>query len=394
MSGGPGRGAVRGMARGTARGAGPIAVVAAIVATFAITAGPIRASGANPLSAYNRYLIEPLRSSYSIQEVLLTSTPLLFTGLAVAVAFRAGYFNIGAEGQFLAGAMGATVPGLYLDGLPAGVALPVGVVAGAIGGTLWATLPAWLRRVAGIDEVVTTLLLNPVSLLLMQGLLNGPWRHPESGFPDSDTFGPGYRMPLIVGTDRVHAGFLLAVLAIAVFGVVMAWSPLGLRVRAAGEAPDAARFSGIAVERIRWRGALLSGAIAGVAGAVQVMGVQHQLTASIAVGYGYTGVVVATLGALHAAGVSVVGLVLGLIAVGAQSASRVLQLPFQMGQLVTAVLLLTTVSAVTIARRRTRASTSGVQRAKRASRSPRGQGRRSASGVARWRGLRGRGTQR
>lgn len=348
--------------RRTARWTNPIAVVAAIVATFAITAGPIRAAGASPLTAYHRYLIEPLRSSYSIQEVLLAATPLLFTGLAVAVAFRVGYFNIGAEGQFLAGAMGATVPGLYLDGLPAGVAVPVGVLAGAVGGTLWATLPAWLRRVAGIDEVVTTLLLNPVALLLMQGLLNGPWRHPESGFPDSATFGPGYRMPMVVGSGRVHIGLLLVLVAIVAFGVVMAATPLGLRVRAAGESPDAARFSGIAVERIRWRGALLSGAIAGAAGAVQVMGVQHQLTASIAVGYGYTGVVVATLGALHATGVLVVGLVLGLIAVGAQSASRGLQLPFQMGQLVTAVLLLTTVGAVTIARRRASLRGRGTQR--------------------------------
>ena len=339
----------------TARSARRATPIAAVVATFAITAGPIRASGANPLSAYNRYLIEPLRSSYSIQEVLLTATPLLFTGLAVAVAFRAGYFNIGAEGQFLAGAIGATVPGLYLDGLPAGLAVPVGLLAGALGGTLWAALPAWLRRAAGIDEVVTTLLLNPVALLLMQGLLNGPWRHSESGFPDSDPYGPGYRMPAIVGSERVHLGLIIVVLSIGAFGVVMTMTPLGLRVRAAGEAPDAARFSGIAVDRIRWRGALLSGAIAGMAGAVQVMGVQHQLTGSIAVGYGYTGVVVATLGGLHAAGVLVVGLLLGVIAVGAQSASRVLQLPFQMGQLVTAVLLLATVSAVTISRRRTRA---------------------------------------
>jgi len=343
---------VAGVRRRDVRWTNPVAIAAAIVVTFAITAGPIRASGANPLSAYNRYLIEPFRSSYSLQETLLAATPLLFTGLAVAIAFRAGYFNIGAEGQFLAGAIGATVPGLYADGLPAGVALPLGLLAGVVGGTLWAVLPAWLRRAGGIDEVVTTLLLNPVALLLMQGLLNGPWRHSESGFPDSDRFGPGYRLPMIVGSNRVSIGLLIAVAAIAIFGVVMAATPLGLRVRAAGESPDAARFSGIDVDGIRWRGALLSGAVAGLAGAVQVMGVQHQLTASIAVGYGYTGVVVATLGGLHAAGVAVVGVVLGAIAVGAQSASRVLQLPYQMGQLVTAVLMLATVSALTIARRR------------------------------------------
>lgn len=328
----------------------PLAIVVAAIVTFAITAGPIRGAGADPFSAYNRFLVTPLRSSYSIQEVLLSATPILLTGLAVAVAFRVGYFNIGAEGQFLAGAIGATVPGLYLTDLPGPAALPLALAAGAAGGLAWALLPAWLKRVGGIDEVVTTLLLNPVALLLLQGLLNGPWRHPDSGFPDSATYGPGYEMPAAFGSDRVHAGLLIALVAIALFGVVMAFTPLGLRLRAAGEAPDAARFSGIKVERLRWRAALVSGGIAGLAGAVQVVGVQHQLTGSIAVGYGYTGVVVATLGGLTAIGVALVGLLLGVIAVGAQNASFVLQIPFQMGQLVTAVLLLCVVSALALRR--------------------------------------------
>ena len=156
-------------------------------------------------------------------------------------------------------------------------------------------------------------------------------------------------LPTVFGSDRVHAGLLIAVVLLAVFGVVMTLTPLGLRVRAAGESPDAARFSGIRVDRLRWWGALASGGIAGLAGAVQVLGVQHQLTGSIAVGYGYTGVVVATLGVLTATvGVLLVGLLLGLIAVGAQNASFVLQIPFQMGQLVTAVLLLAVVSALAL----------------------------------------------
>ena len=318
----------------------------AVVATFAHHRGADPRRGASPFAAYRRYLVTPLTSAHSIQEVLLAATPLLLTGLAVAIAFRAGYYNIGAEGQFLAGAIGATVPGLYAAELdrvarrcrwrspPAPLA-----------GLLWALLPAWLKRVAGIDEVVTTLLLNPVALLLLQGLLNGPWRHPESGFPDSETFGPGYELPTIFGSERVHAGLLIGVVLIAATAVVMALTPLGLRVKAAGQAPAAARFSGIAVARLQWSAALVSGAIAGLAGACQVLGVQHQLTGSIAAGYGYTGIVVASLGALTAGGVLLVGLLLGDIAVGAQNASLVLQIPQQMGDIVTAVLLLTVVSA-------------------------------------------------
>jgi simple sugar transport system permease protein len=337
---------------GSSRWRTPIAVGLAVLTTFAITAIPIRAAGADPLSAYRRYLITPLTSAHSIEEVLLAATPLLFTGLAVAIAFRAGYYNIGAEGQFIAGALGAAVPGLYAPGLDGWLAVPLALAAGAVAGLVWALLPAWLKRVAGIDEVVTTLLLNPVAVLLMQGLLNGPWRHPESGFPDSETFGPGYELPTLFTSDRVHLGLLLAVVLIACTAVVMALTPLGLRLKAAGQAPAAARFSGIGVTRLQFSAALVSGAIAGLAGACQVLGVQHQVTGSVAGGYGYTGIVVASLGALTAGGVLLVGLLLGDIAVGAQNASLVLQIPQQMGDIVTAVLLLTVVSFLTLRRYR------------------------------------------
>ena len=133
---------------GASRWRTPLAVAVAVGLTFVISAVPIRLAGADPLEAYRRYLFVPLTSAHGVQEVLLAATPLLFTGLAVAVAFRAGYFNIGAEGQFLAGAMGAAVPGLYLDGLPVGVALPLALLCGAAAGTLWALLPALLRRFA------------------------------------------------------------------------------------------------------------------------------------------------------------------------------------------------------------------------------------------------------
>ena len=130
---------------GSSRWRAPIAVALAVVATFLITAIPIRAGGASPAAAYWRYLVTPLTSWNSIQEVLLAASPLLLTGLAVAIAFRAGYYNIGAEGQFLAGAIGATVPGLYAADLDAWIALPLALSAGALAGLLWALLPAWLN---------------------------------------------------------------------------------------------------------------------------------------------------------------------------------------------------------------------------------------------------------
>lgn len=330
----------------------PAAILAAVLVTVALTAIPIRLAGANPSAAFERYLVTPLTSVNGVYEVLLTATPLMFTGIAVALAFRAGYWNIGAEGQFLVGAIGTTWVGTTWTDLPAPLALPLGFLAGAVGGWLWALLPAWLKRRAGIDEVVTTLLLNPVALLVVQGLLNGPWRNSETGFTDSDRLGSGYDLPAMLPDSRVHWGFGVAVVVIAVTGVVLARTATGIRIKAAGQAPGAAAFSGIEVGRLQWRCALVSGAIAGLGGASQVMGVQHQLTMGISASYGYTGVIVATLAGLSAVGVLLVAGLLGDITVGAQNVSLVLQVPTQLGGIFSALLMLAVLSAMTLRRYR------------------------------------------
>ncbi len=332
----------------------PALVLVAVALVYAATAGPIRAAGANPAAAYERYVLTPLTSTDSLTEVFLAATPLIFTGLAVAVAFRCGYYNIGAEGQFLVGAVGASMAGLYLPDLPGSVAVPVALMCGAAGGVLWALLPALLRVSFRIDEVVTTLLLNPVALLGVQGLLNGPWRNPESGFPVTDDFGAGYEMPPALPGARVHLGLVLALALAVVLWVVMSRTTTGIRVRAVGLSPKAAAFSGVAVKRLLLRSALVSGGIAGLGGASQVLGVGQQLTTEVSGGYGYTGIVVATLGALTAIGVVLVALLLGDITVGAQNASLVLQLPPQMGDIIAAALLLAVVSVLVLRRYKVR----------------------------------------
>ena len=344
----------------------PAAVIVAVLTTLALTAVPIRLAGANPAAAFERYLFTPLSSTLGIHEVLLTATPLLFTGIAVAIAFRAGYWNIGAEGQFLIGAVATTALALSFPDLPAGAALPLGFVAGALGGLAWATLPAVLKRRGHIDEVVTTLLLNPVALLVVQGLLNGPWRNSESGFTDSDRFGHGYDLPPLLPGTRVHWGFGVALLVIAVTWFVFSKTPVGLQLRAAGQAPEAAAFSGIPVDRLQFRAALVSGAVAGLGGASQVMGVQHQLTQGISNSYGYTGVIVATLGGLTALGVVLVAGLLADITVGAEGVSLVLQVPTQLGAIFSALLLLSVLSAMSWRTYRIQWSGSGRSRHARA----------------------------
>lgn len=339
----------------------PVAAVAvAVLVTVALSAIPIRLAGANPRAAFERYLLVPLSSTLGIYEVMLTATPLLFTGIAVAIAFRAGYWNIGAEGQFLMGAVATTALALNAPDLPAGVALPLGFVAGGLGGLAWAWLPAWLKRRGAIDEVVTTLLLNPVALLVVQGLLNGPWRNSETGFTDSDRFGAGYDLPALIPGSRVHWGFGVAVVIVAVTWFVFTRTAVGMQIRASGQAPDAAKFSGIPVDRLRFRSALVSGAIAGAGGASQVMGVQHQLTQGISNNYGYTGIIVATLAALSPVGVVLVAGFLADIAVGAENVSLVLQVPTQLGAIFAALLMLTVLSAMEL--RHYRVARSGRRR--------------------------------
>ncbi len=332
----------------------PVLIGGAVVLTFVITAGPILLAGANPLAAYAAYLVVPLTSGFTFLEVLVSATPILLTGAAVAIAFRAGYWNIGAEGQLLLGAVAAAGIGTLVGDLPPLLALPIMIVGGAVAGAAWAIVPAMLRVRFGIDEVVTTLLLNPVALLFVNGLLHGPWRDPATGFPESERIAASAEFPTLIDRSRVHLGFVLAIAVIAVAWYVLARTPAGLRLRATGLSSHGARFAGINVSRTLLGAALVSGAIAGLAGVSEVAGIQNRLTSGLSPGYGYTGIVVATLGTLSMPGVALAGLFLGDLTVGASSAARTMGIPTQLGAVVQGVLLLTTIALLTLRRHRAR----------------------------------------
>jgi simple sugar transport system permease protein len=336
-----------------------IVAVGAIVTILAVTGGAFVIAGANPLDAYYAYFIAPLTREFTLLEVLNKATPILFTGAAVAIAFRAGYWNIGVEGQLLMGAVAAAGIGQVVEGWPPLLVLPVMIGAGALAGAAWALVPALLRVRLGIDEVVTTLLLNPVALLLVQALLHGPWKDPETGFPESPRIAEAAEFPPLadfiplIGRSRLHLGFVIAIVLIIIAWYVLSRTGTGLRVRAVGLSPHGARFAGIRVERTLLRVALVSGAIAGVAGVSEVAGIQFRLTEGVSPGFGYTGIVVAMLGGLTMPGVLVAGLLLGDLSVGASSAVRSLQIPSQLGDVVQGTLLLVVIGAVAIYRWRT-----------------------------------------
>ena len=326
--------------------------VAAVVVTFALTAGIVLAAGANPIDAYKQFLVTPLQSEFSLLEVLVSMTPILFTGLAVAFAFRAGYWNIGAEGQLLCGAIAAAWVGQHGGGWPRFLVIPAMLALGALAGAVWALPPALLRTRFGIDEVVTTLLLNPVALLLVSGLLNGPWRDPVTKFPESPRIATSAELPQLVDRSRLHLGFAIGLVLAAVLWFVTTKTATGVRLRAVGLSPRGARFARIPVERTLLLAALTSGAIAGLAGVTELAGIQFRLTEGISPGYGYTGVVAATLGGLSAIGVTMAAFFLGLVNVGAGTASRVLDVPTQLGEIITAALLLVAVGLIVFRRYR------------------------------------------
>jgi len=320
--------------------------VVAVVITFALTATLLWLVNANPLEAYYYFLVDPLSNRVSLLEVLVKATPLLLTGAAVTWAFTGGFWNIGAEGQLYAGAVAATAVGLQMQNMPPWVAIPLMIVAGFAAGMLWVLVPVLMKLKLGIDEVVTTLLLNPVALFIVSWLLNGPWRNPVSQWPQSPDIAASAIFPKLLPRARLHFGFVLAILVLILMGYIFRQTALGMRMRAVGLEPAAARFAGIRVQRTMLISALVSGGIAGLAGVSEIAGIHYHLIDAISPGYGYTGILVATLGMLNPLGVGVAALFIGLIDTGGQTVSRALGVPVYLGDVIQATLLLVTLGVL------------------------------------------------
>jgi general nucleoside transport system permease protein len=318
--------------------------IIAIPVTFLITSIVILMAGANPFTAYYNFLIAPLASKSSAIEVLVKSTPLLLTGAAVAFAFKGGYWNIGAEGQLYAGAIVATFVGTTLKDVSPVLGIPAMILGGFAGGVLWALPSAWLKVKLGVDEIVTTLLMNSIVLNVTSYLLNGPWRNPVSMWPQSPEISAGTTFFKLIPRTRLHFGLIVAVVVIFIIWFVINRTSFGLKMRAVGLSKEGAKFAGIKVNKTMLMVALISGGIAGLAGAGEVAGIHFHLVDAISDGLGYTGVIIATLGGLNPFGVGIAALFLGLIDTGAQTVSRVMSVPVYLGDVVQSTLLLVTLS--------------------------------------------------
>ncbi len=327
--------------------------VEAVAASMILCGGLIALAGANPVSAYAIMLKSALGGRNQIAETLVKAAPMILTGLAAVVAFRAKFWNIGAEGQLLAGAMAAVFIGTQ-PGLPTWSLVPLMLLASIAAGALCAAVPALLKQELKVDETICTLLLNFIILYAMMALLSGPWKDPVSGWADSPNIRMDAEFPILLHRTRLHLGILLAAVAAAAVWILFKKTTLGFGIDAVGENPRAAMHAGLNVKRLILVAAMTSGALAGLAGAGEVGGVQYQVLASISQGYGYSGLVVATLARLHPAGVSPAAVCLAAITGGAAEMSRQTGVPVYLADVIQGIALLCMLIALIFIRYRVR----------------------------------------
>lgn len=327
----------------------------ALVASFVVAAFLAMIAGGNPLHVFGLIFSGAFGSKFSFLETLNRATPLIFTGLAVSVAFRAKLWNIGAEAQLYMGAVVTVVLGSGALDLPSGLLLPVIAGVAAVAGGLLLLIPAVLKTRLGVDEVVTTLLFNFIFLLFVSYLLEGPLKDPFGmGWPKSARLIPEARLPRIVEGLRLHWGFGVALVAAIGVWIIDRNTTLGFEMRAVGQNAHAARFAGIPVNPVILKTALLSGGLAALAGFSEVAGLKGSLTLDLSPGYGYTGIVVAMLALLHPLGVVVAALFVASVFVGADSMSRAAGVPTYLADIMLATALLLTVLAILLTKFRVR----------------------------------------
>jgi ABC-type uncharacterized transport system permease subunit len=331
------------------------APVCAVAFTLLLCAALIVWAGAPVGRAYLLLFDGAFGSSFAIGETLTRATPLILTGLAAAIAFRAHFYNIGAEGQLYVGALAAVAIGGGAISAPPALVFPLMIAGGMAAGALLLLIPALAKSRLGVDEVVTTLLLNFVALLFVSMMLDGPMKDPTAmGWPQSVPIVSELEFGKLVERSRVHSGLLFAVVLAAALWVVNARTTLGYEMRAVGANAKAARFAGIAVDRVMLKTALLSGALAGLAGVGEVAGRAGYLTLDMSPGYGYSGIVIAMLASLNPLGVVLAAIFVAGIIVGADSMSRVIGVPSYLADVIVAISLLSMLVATMLTRYKVR----------------------------------------
>jgi len=318
--------------------ASPMVAIALTLVTMAILFALL---GKNPIAALNVYFLEPLTDPYSLQEIVVKATPLVMIGVGLSLCYIANVWNIGAEGQFLIGAVGGSWLAVVTNGTGAGPwVLPAMLVLGALGGALYALIPAICKVRFGASEILTSLMLVYVADLLMDYLVRGPWRDPKGlNFPTTAEFDPVATVPTLIEGSRLHAGAIVALIVAMLATVMLGRTIKGFEIRVVGAAPKAARFAGFNANRLVLFTFAISGALAGLAGIIEVAGPVGHLQPGISPGYGFTAIIVAFLGRLNPVGVLVAGLFLALTFIGGEGAQITMKIPLDLTKVFQGILL-------------------------------------------------------
>lgn len=306
---------------------------------------------ANPAQAYKTMFEGAFGGKRQITETLLKTAPILLIGLGLTVAFRARVWNIGGEGQFYMGALLGAVVALFFPHWPRPILIVTMLLAGVLGGALWALIPAVLKIRAGMNEIISTLMLNYIAILFVTYLARGPLQEPGGYLPMSAQLDPATRLPLLPGT-RIHVGLFLIVALIPVVYLLLWHTPLGFRLRAVGSRASVARYAGYSVAQAIVFALMFSGALAGLAGIIEVSTLHFRLKAGISGGYGFTGVLVALLGRMNPFGVALASFFFASLIVGAETMHVIAGLPPELAQAIQAIVVLCVLAVDTVARRR------------------------------------------
>jgi len=313
----------------------------AIALTLITMAALFAILGKNPITALGVYFIAPLTDLYSLEEIAVKATPLVMIGVGLSLCYIANVWNIGAEGQFTIGAVAGSWLAVTTNGTGAGYwVLPAMLLLGALGGALYALIPALCKVRFGASEILTSLMLVYVADLFMDYLVRGPWRDPHGlNFPTTADFDPNATVPTLIEGSRLHAGAIVALILVMLATVLLGRTIKGFEIRVVGAAPKAARFAGFNANQLVVFTFLVSGALAGLAGIIEVAGPIGHLQPGISPGYGFTAIIVAFLGRLNPVGILIAGLFLALTFIGGEGAQISLKVPLDLTKVFQGILL-------------------------------------------------------
>jgi len=302
--------------------------VLAIILTLLASIVLFLIMGVSPLAALHAFFIKPISTGYGLAELGVKATPLILIGVALSLGFRAGVWNIGAEGQLILGGIFGGSTALFFYEKTGVHIIPLILIMGVMGGMLWASIVAFLKTKFNANEILTSLMLSYVASLLLNYLIHGPLKDPDGfNFPESRLFSDSALLPILYDGTRLHLGAIIALVAVAVGWILLSRTLLGYQIKVTGDAPTAGEHAGFSPTNIIWITLLIGGGAAGIAGAIEVSGPIGQVLPNISPGYGFAAIIVAYVGRLHPIGVLFSALVLALSYLGGETAQIKLSLP-------------------------------------------------------------------